>query len=573
MIKLKILLIALFSFIFLFIGIASSKAEISFLAMADSPYSNKAFFLIENELKNIPKNTKFIVHLGDMKHKDELCTQEDYQNFSELFKQSPIPVFTVPGDNDYSICENPTNAKLLWEKYVFQLEKYWKPKFSIKRQKAQKDNFAFLLEHALFIGIRHFEKRTTETNKFKKIMENNFLWIKENIEQYKNQIKTLVIFAHDFSGLRNQNLTYKVCGDIQFNSWEADQHYKYFSDKFVNLAQEFKKPILYLHGNHHCWHRDTPYKEAKNIERLVVSKIEKMPMARITVTNDKYVIDQRIDKRLNFFLKDANLGNSWSQYFLGSEYLKFEDNENAQKWLTKSAQQNFPPAQVSLGAIFQNNNKNEESAKKNYPKAVKLFESAIENEQLDKVFIKHLPDKAPPSFSYQNKIIQFQKKEMKDAIAKAYFALGVRYFKGLGTPPNQPKAIEYYKKASDGLGNASLNLASIYFNGLGVQKDLNEARKWYLKCSSHGVPHCRFKLGTIYLEGLGVPQDYKKAVKWFKIARNHPASLFNLGTLYFKGLGVNKDLKTAFNYFKIAAEKGSPNAKKVLEFFKSKNKK
>jgi predicted phosphodiesterase len=112
-----------------------SEKEINFLVMADSPYTNKDFLLKEKELKDIPESAKFIIHLGDIKVNNSDCTENLYKDFKELLKQSPIPVFIVPGDNDYILCKDPSQAKQFWDQYIFEFEKNWKLDFPVKRQK------------------------------------------------------------------------------------------------------------------------------------------------------------------------------------------------------------------------------------------------------------------------------------------------------------------------------------------------------------------------------------------------------------------------------------------------------
>ncbi|GEM_PF-1253765 len=561
LIKPILLIVPLFSLIFLFVGIKLSEAEISFLAIADSPYSNKAYYLIEKELENLPEKAKFIIHLGDIKHKQKICEENDYKDFSDLFKRSPLPVFTIPGDNDYSICENSSQAKRYYDQYIFQFEKNWKLNFLAKRQKEQQENFTFFLEHTLFIGIKHFEKRTTEKVKFNKILQNNISWIKENLKQHKDQVETMVIFAHDFSGLRDKNSIYEVCGKIQLSSWEADRHYKPFSDQLVTLAQNFKKPILYMQGNHHCWVRDRPYKDAKNIERFVVGTIEKHPLVKFTINDSKLTIDKRRNKRNYLFLNEAKLGSVWSQYFLGLEYLKSKDFKNAKKWFLKASNKNFPPAQVSLGEMLRDDNS--ESTNKKYKEAIRLFKSSVQTTDL---YIDSFNKKYKKKLElYQNRIIKFKREIIKQSQYDSFFSLGLLHSLGLGIPQSYEKALGYYKKASKGVGNAYYNIAVFYMNGQGVNKDFKEAKNWCVKGSKQGVRDCRFMLGFLSLNGLGTQKDYKEAAKWFIDAGNHTPSLYNLGLLYIQGLGVDKDINKAISFLTNAAKNGSSKAKTVLE--------
>jgi TPR repeat protein len=566
MIKLRFFSVALSLFIFLLLNVQSSVAEISFLAMGDSPYNSKEFYLIKKELKNLPKNAKFIIHLGDMKQKKRDCIEKDYKDFSELLKRSPIPVFIIPGDNGYSVCNDYSMAKQFWDRYISEFEKNWKVKFSVNRQKEQKENFAFFLENTLFVGINLFEKRDRDNIKFNKILQNNIFWIKENIKNYHEKTKTLVIFAHDFSGLKDKNLTYEVCGDFQINYWEADQHYKYFSDRLVFLAQEFKRPILYMQGNHHCWVNDQPYKEAKNLTRIAVDKIEHSPMVKMAIEDNNFVIDQRINKRIDFFIDEANLGDVWSQYYLGLEYLKLKDYENAKKWLIKASDQNFPPAQVRLCQLFQEGvNKD---GGQSFNKALELCNSSIQSQYFDDNYTKKVINN-DVHFSYQKRIIQLRRETLKKSKYDGFFHLGAMHFNGQGTSQNNKKALKYFKKASEGnIGMAHYNIGVMYQKGLGVKKDLKEAKNWFFKGALTGLGVSSYNLGIFYLKGLGTKQNYKKAVKWFKHVKNSPQSLYNLGVLYYKGLGVAQDYKMATMYFIDAAKRGNPEARKILNDFR-----
>ncbi len=568
MIKLRIFINVLFFIIFLYVNIKTSEAEITFLTLPDSPYENKDFYLAEKELKNLPKNTNFIIHIG---HKTDAqegdCDENNYKDLSFLLKQSPLPVFIIPGANVYWNCKNKNKRNPFWDKYFGQFENNWDLNFSVARQKEQKENFAFLLENTLFIGINLFEKRDREVIKFNKILRNNISWVQENLTQNQNLVKNLVIFSHDFSGLKDENSDYFACGEIQFNSWNIHKDYKLFRDQFIELAKNFNKPILYIHGNKQCWTYDRPYKELKNIERIILDKLGNQPMVKITVGKGGFAIDQRTHNRFDFYLHEAIQGNPRSQYFLGLEYLKIQDYENSTKWLTKASLQNYPPAQILLGEMLKGNNN--ENKLKDYAKAIELFQLSIDRKNFNINNVKNKKTDNTP-LTYQKRINQFHKEVIKNSLYKANFNLGTMYFLGLGTSQDYKKALNYFKKAGKGVGSAYYNIATIYYNGLGVKKDVNEAKNWCIKGALNGIKECSFLVGNIYRTGQdGVKPNYLEAVKWFKLAGKHGKSLFNLGVLYFKGLGVSQNIKTAIKYFKNAEINGSLEAKKVLESLRS----
>ena len=58
---------------------------------------------------------------------------------------------------------------------------------------------------------------------------------------------------------------------------------------------------------------------------------------------------------------------------------------------------------------------------------------------------------------------------------------------------------------------AQYNLALLYANGSGVEKNDPEAIKWFRKSAQAGFPQAQRNLGFCYQEGRGVEQDASKA--------------------------------------------------------------
>jgi len=64
--------------------------------------------------------------------------------------------------------------------------------------------------------------------------------------------------------------------------------------------------------------------------------------------------------------------------------------------------------------------------------------------------------------------------------AKAQFAVGVAYFKGLGVQKDYAEAFKWYRRAADqGLGVAQYNLGAMYAKGEAVTQDVVTAHLLY----------------------------------------------------------------------------------------------
>ena len=86
---------------------------------------------------------------------------------------------------------------------------------------------------------------------------------------------------------------------------------------------------------------------------------------------------------------------------------------------------------------------------------------------------------------------------------------------------NQEKYLEalkwYTEAAAKGHTDAQFALGSMYFNGMGIQKDYSEALKWYTEAAAKGHTDAQFVLGSMYMLGnlYSNQKDYSEALKWY----------------------------------------------------------
>lgn len=73
-------------------------------------------------------------------------------------------------------------------------------------------------------------------------------------------------------------------------------------------------------------------------------------------------------------------------------------------------------------------------------------------------------------------------------------------------------------QAEQGNAKAQYNLGLCYAKGVGVEKDLKEAVKWYSKAAEQGNVDAQYNLGLCYQWGAGVDENYVEAYKWILIA-------------------------------------------------------
>ena len=143
--------------------------------------------------------------------------------------------------------------------------------------------------------------------------------------------------------------------------------------------------------------------------------------------------------------------------------------------------------------------------------------------------------------------------------------------------------------------DAQFNVAALYDNGWGVERDVEMAALWYARAAARniapaelvlahilrrgeiGAPdgelalrHIRsaahrgsvraqFELGVAYDRGVGVTQNYATAAVWYEKAADQglTEAIYNLATLFDEGLGAPKDHAAAIAWYRQAARGGN----------------
>lgn len=165
--------------------------------------------------------------------------------------------------------------------------------------------------------------------------------------------------------------------------------------------------------------------------------------------------------------------------------------------------------------------------------------------------------------------------EIKELIAKAdagdaeaQCLLGIRYYQGDGVEKDIDKAVKWYRlSAAQGYARAQRNLGHRYCLGEGVQQDYLEAIRWYKLAAEQKDSAAMAELGTMYSEGVGVPRDYQEAFRWLKLGAelDEFKAMLQLMYAYYEGLGTEVDKKEACYWaYKSVVKKGTDNMKIAL---------
>ena len=113
---------------------------------------------------------------------------------------------------------------------------------------------------------------------------------------------------------------------------------------------------------------------------------------------------------------------------------------------------------------------------------------------------------------------------------------------------------QYLKAAADqyNRGFAQFILASMYFNGEGVQKDIETSYSYCIKAANNNDEHAEYWLGKdfIFAEEYPLDQDIELGLKYLNRAaeKGHRMAQYILGFMYFDGDYVPKNISKAEDY-------------------------
>lgn len=131
-------------------------------------------------------------------------------------------------------------------------------------------------------------------------------------------------------------------------------------------------------------------------------------------------------------------------------------------------------------------------------------------------------------------------------------------------------AFQYLKVAADqyNRGFAQFVLASMYFNGEGVEKDIEISYSYCIKAANNNDEHAEYWLGKDLIFALEYPlnQDIELGLSYLKRSaeKGYRNAQYMLGSLYFDGDYIEKDNDKAEDYLNKAKYNGIQNAYSYL---------
>jgi hypothetical protein len=263
----------------------AGKPLFTFAVMGDVPYGltvaelEKDKATLRQQIVDLNRNAsiEFIVHVGDIKKGGPPCEPGVYEDVAKILKANTHPLFIIPGDNEWNDCKDPQEAWKLWEANFKRFDENWPNELGVVRQAVRDENFAFIHQGVLFVGINLVGGKVHDWKEWEARIEDDRQWLETQFRLHSETTNAAVLFAHANPGERsNGEFVYKK---------QAFQPLIEYLDEGTGI--DFPKPILLIHGDGHKWIKDHPFPVAgERITRVQVTQGGLEAPLRVRVSDD-----------------------------------------------------------------------------------------------------------------------------------------------------------------------------------------------------------------------------------------------------------------------------------------------
>jgi len=133
------------------------------------------------------------------------------------------------------------------------------------------------------------------------------------------------------------------------------------------------------------------------------------------------------------------------------------------------------------------------------------------------------------------------------------------------------EAIKWWTLAANGgQVDAQFNLGLIYYRGLSVNRDDKKSVELFTQAAEQGHGYAQYSLAVMYSFGHGVEKSYASALSWYRKSAEQgiAQAQFNMGVFYENGYAVERDLDVAQQWYERATAQGLAEASEKLDNLK-----
>lgn len=272
---------------------APATPPLTFALIGDVPYSDYERQELPRLLAHIGNSgAAFVVHNGDIKNGHSRCDNAMYADILSVFRQSPVPLIYVPGDNEWTDCRRGSNGgydpleRLQYLRQTFYPDSYalGQQKLRLERQSEQprpsavptsadadcgspchpeihdprsyRENVRWQLGPVLFVGLNvtgsdnNYGKGTRPNAEFLARNRINQRWLEESFQlaqaDMARGVRAVVIIIQANPGFS------------QPQTGVGNRGYRDFLRQLLDHTRRFAGQVVLVHGDTHHFQINQP---------------------------------------------------------------------------------------------------------------------------------------------------------------------------------------------------------------------------------------------------------------------------------------------------------------------------
>ena len=203
-------------------------SRVTIYVTSDVPYSTEEESKLQKDLDRLPSDATFMVHLGNIQEASVTqCPKARYSHVSSILQQSPVPMFVLPGEEDWVFCPNPEIALAHWTEEFALFEENFENNLQVFRPRDRPENFCVLHHGVLFVGLHLVGGPINDTDDWRQRGLDMLEFYFGMLNLHKDSFRSIVLLGNARPGPAQEE----------------------FFNGLVSGIKPVGKPIAYVHGN------------------------------------------------------------------------------------------------------------------------------------------------------------------------------------------------------------------------------------------------------------------------------------------------------------------------------------
>jgi hypothetical protein len=239
-------------------------APVTFYVTSDVPYDEAGEDKLVKDLAILPGDAEFVVHLGNIQDAaTSFCPASTYTGVASMLKKSPVPLFMIPGAEDWAKCPNQEKSLERWMESFVDYDDQFNHVIRVFRDKEHPEVFSFLHSGVLFFGLHIVSGPVADQD----------AWSEREME--------MLTFYFGMSNLHKDQFRAIV---MLGNARPSPQQDGFFQAVFTSL-KPINRPVAYIHANSGSGQirEYTPFEDQKAMVGIEIENGGTNPLLRITV--------------------------------------------------------------------------------------------------------------------------------------------------------------------------------------------------------------------------------------------------------------------------------------------------